>query len=192
MSRGSLCLAVQGAPVRARSARVRRRSRVDAACYDTSALLERLISLPEPSQSSWQPRWAASSRVSNTRHATPTGATVAVACTHVDGRPIAVTSGRDRTVRIWNLTNGIPLGLLTGHTGPVTAAACAQLDGRPIAFTSSWDRTVQIWDLRTRLRIDRIDLPRDVKAVTGTPAGGLVVASGWDIILFERSTEQLT
>ncbi|MGH3812917.1 MAG: hypothetical protein ACRDUV_10730, partial [Pseudonocardiaceae bacterium] len=121
-----------------------------------------------------------------------TGPVTAVASAQLDNHPIAVTGSWDHTVRIWDLTSGIPLGLLTGHTGPVTAAACAQLDGRPIALTSSRDRTVRIWDLRTRLRIDRIDLPRDVKAATGTPAGGIMVAFGWDIVLLERSTDQLT
>jgi WD40 repeat protein len=29
---------------------------------------------------------------------------VAVACTQLDGRPIAVTTGYDATVRIWDLT----------------------------------------------------------------------------------------
>ncbi|MDQ3763692.1 MAG: hypothetical protein M3460_19345 [Actinomycetota bacterium] len=112
-----------------------------------------------------------------------------MACTHLDGRPIAVTSGRDHTVRIWDLTSGIPIGLFPGHTGPVTAVACAQLDSHPIAVTGSWDHTVRIWDLRTRLPIDRIDLPSDVKAATGTPAGGIVAAFGWDIVLLGRSTE---
>ncbi|HEY3691442.1 MAG TPA: hypothetical protein VGL46_14295, partial [Pseudonocardiaceae bacterium] len=45
-----------------------------------------------------------------------TAPVTAVACTQLDGRPIAVTSGRDHTVRIWNLTSGTPMGLLTGHT----------------------------------------------------------------------------
>ncbi|PZS37892.1 MAG: hypothetical protein DLM62_16795 [Pseudonocardiales bacterium] len=121
-----------------------------------------------------------------------TGPVTAVACTHLDGQPIAVTGSWDYTVRIWDLASGIPLSLLTGHTGPVTAVACTHLDDRPIAITSGRDHTVRIWDLRTRLRIDQIDLPSDVKAVTGTPAGGIVAAFGWDIVHLERSTEQLT
>jgi WD40 repeat protein len=72
----------------------------------------------------------------------------AVACAQLDGRPIAVTSGQDRTVRIWDLTTGIPIsGPLVGHTDSVTAVACTQLDGRPIAVTSGRDHMVQVWDL---------------------------------------------
>jgi WD40 repeat protein len=73
-----------------------------------------------------------------------------VACTQHDGRPIAVTGAWDDTVRVWDLTTGIPIGdPLTGHTNTVAAVACTQLDGRPIAVTGSWDRTVRVWDLTT-------------------------------------------
>jgi WD40 repeat protein len=120
------------------------------------------------------------------------GRVAAVACAQLDGSPIAVTGGWDHTVRIWDLTSGIPIGLFSGHTGRITAVACARLDGCPIAITGSWDHTVRIWDLRRRHGTDRIDLPNDVKAVSGTPAGGIVAAFGRDIVLLERSTERLT
>ena len=91
-------------------------------------------------------------------------------------------------MRIWDLTSGIPVGLLTGHRAEVTAVACGQHDGRPTAVTSGRDHTVRIWDLRTRRPLDHIDLPGEVKAVTGTPAGGIVAAFGRDIVLLERLT----
>jgi WD40 repeat protein len=116
----------------------------------------------------------------------------AVACAQLDGSPIAITGSWDHTVRIWDVSTGIPLGLLSGHTNRVTAVACAQLDGSPIAITGSSDRTVRIWDVRTRRQADRIDLPSDVTAVTGTPAGGIVAAFDWDIVLLEQSMERMT
>ncbi|MGW9210423.1 hypothetical protein ACWGR4_25960 [Embleya sp. NPDC055664] len=73
---------------------------------------------------------------------------LAVACTVVNGRPIAVTGSFDHTVRTWDLTSGHPVGEpLTGHTGPVFAVACTMLDGRAVAVTGSDDDTVRIWDL---------------------------------------------
>jgi WD40 repeat protein len=118
-----------------------------------------------------------------------TGPVTAVACVQLDGRPTAVTGSWDHTVRVWDLASGIPVGLLTGHSAPVTAVTCVQLDGHPTAVTSARDHTVRIWDLRTRLSIGRIDLPSEVKAVAGTPAGGIVAAFGWDIILLERTAD---
>ena len=68
-----------------------------------------------------------------------------------DGRPVAVTGGRDATVRVWDLSTGAPVGEpLTGHTGPVWAVAAVVLpDGRPVAVTAGWDATVRVWDLST-------------------------------------------
>ncbi len=74
----------------------------------------------------------------------------AVACTVLDGRPVAITASEDDTVRVWDLTTGHPFGQpLTGHTGSVWAVACTGLDGRPVAVTGSADATVRVWDLST-------------------------------------------
>ncbi|MFJ4505241.1 caspase family protein [Streptomyces massasporeus] len=74
----------------------------------------------------------------------------AVACTELDGRPVAVTGSRDKTVRVWDLTTGRPVGEpMTGHTGHVRTLACTELDGRPVAVTGSEDATVRVWDLTT-------------------------------------------
>ncbi|MGH3821138.1 MAG: WD40 repeat domain-containing protein, partial [Pseudonocardiaceae bacterium] len=65
-----------------------------------------------------------------------------------DGRTLATTS-RDRTVRLWDLSDRDrphPLGPpLTGHTDTVQGVAFAP-DGRTLATTST-DRTVRLWDL---------------------------------------------
>jgi WD40 repeat protein len=74
-----------------------------------------------------------------------------VACTVLDGRPVAVTTSGDATVRVWDLTRRAPLGdPLTGHTREVTGVACTVLDGRPVAVTTSADDTVRVWDLTRR------------------------------------------
>jgi hypothetical protein len=49
---------------------------------------------------------------------------LAVAVGMLEGRPVAVSAGWDRTVRVWDLATGAPLGEpLTGHTDRVHAVA---------------------------------------------------------------------
>ncbi|GAA1468852.1 caspase family protein [Microbacterium thalassium] len=102
---------------------------------------------------SWAPRWSTGSHVSSSLIAPLAGHVddiAAVACTTLDDRPVAVTGSWDRTVRVWDLTTGGPLGApLKGHAGPVNAVACTTLSDRPVAVTGSDDDTVRIWDLTT-------------------------------------------
>ncbi|MFI6985292.1 hypothetical protein ACIBSV_42940 [Embleya sp. NPDC050154] len=71
-----------------------------------------------------------------------------VACTLLDGRPVAVSAGYDNTVRIWDLADRRQLGEpLTGHQNLVSSVACTLLDGRPVAVSAGYDNTVRIWDL---------------------------------------------
>ncbi|MEK6443843.1 hypothetical protein [Pseudonocardia sp. T1-2H] len=131
---------------------------IDAARYGVPRLSESISAVPPPPW--WRPRWATGSQVNTALRATLTGhtaAVTAVACTTLDGRPIAVTGGvgvgGDSTVRIWDLTTGTPIGNpLTAHRGGVTAVACTTLDGRPIAVTGGVGGRVRIWDLSGRGR----------------------------------------
>jgi WD40 repeat protein len=118
----------------------------------------------------------------------------AVACTLLDGRPVAVTgSGRydvgvgavDTTVRVWDLATGRQIGdPLSGHTKSVNALACTLLDGRPIAVTGSDDRTVRIWDLPGRFLMTVITLPSGCRDVAFTESGLLVCSFGSDLAAF--------
>ena len=100
---------------------------------------------------SWSTRWA-SWRVT-TPHHTITGHTYrvrAVAVAELDGRPVVVSGADDRTVRVWDLATGAPVGdPFTGHTNGVNAVAVAELDGRPVVVSAADDRTVRVWDLAT-------------------------------------------
>ncbi|GAA5843927.1 hypothetical protein JCM11251_002250 [Rhodosporidiobolus azoricus] len=49
---------------------------------------------------------------------------------------------RDRTIRIWDLTSGLPLRTLTGHEGSVL---CLQYDSR-ILVSGSSDSRILVWD----------------------------------------------
>ncbi|MGW3384519.1 AAA family ATPase [Streptomyces albogriseolus] len=77
-----------------------------------------------------------------------------VVCTVLDGRPVAVTGGRDGKIRIWDLTKHKGAGSFrTGHNGGIEAIACAEVAGRVVAVTGGNDGTVQLWDLATRRRL---------------------------------------
>jgi WD40 repeat protein len=76
-----------------------------------------------------------------------------VACTVVDGMPVAVTGGSlADTVQVWDLRRRKPLGQpMTGHkTVGVFAVACTVVDGVPVAVTVGSDDAVRVWNLRTR------------------------------------------
>ncbi|MET9578847.1 AAA family ATPase [Streptomyces massasporeus] len=103
--------------------------------------------------SAWQPRWAAGSApdpaLVDLLPAHSSWAT-GVACTTVDGRPVAVTTGSDRSVQVWDLVDRRPMcPPLEGHTAGVSAVACTTVEGQPVAVTAGRDRTLRVWDLRT-------------------------------------------
>ena len=128
---------------------------IDAARFNASGLLHVLNRHTRPD--SWMPRWATGGGVSPAllnAIAGHVGAIDAVACSVLDGRPVAVTGGRDATMRVWDLATGRQIGQpLTGHNSRVYAAACSVLDDRSIAVTSSGDSTVRVWDLATGQQI---------------------------------------
>jgi len=93
----------------------------------------------------WQPRWTAG-RPSLGQAIEPThtvvgafgGAVQAVACTTVDGVPVAVTGSRGGAIRLWDLRERKLLcDPLTGP-GAVSAVACTTLDGTPYAIIGSY------------------------------------------------------
>ncbi|MFD9938704.1 AAA family ATPase [Streptomyces massasporeus] len=124
---------------------------LDAARYGDTEMQRRFTrSLP---MSAWQPRWAAGSApdpalvdLLNAHSSWVTG----VACTTVDERPVAVTTGNDKVVQLWDLVDRRPMcPPLEGHRAGVTSVACTTVDGQPVAVTAGRDHTVRVWDLRT-------------------------------------------
>jgi WD40 repeat protein len=118
-----------------------------AHCYHAGSLVERIrqASPPQP----WTVRWAQwnpqVARLTLTGH---TDNVTAVAVGELDGRPIAVSGSRDRTLRLWDLASGTPIGQpLTGHTDGVLVVAVAEWDGRPIVVSGGCDQMLRLWDL---------------------------------------------
>lgn len=83
-------------------------------------------------------------------------------CAGPDDR-VAISGGRDGTLRIWDLESGECVRTLTGHTGAVLSVA-ASADGRTVV-SAGRDKTVRVWDR---------DDGRCVHTLTGH--GGLVYA----------------
>jgi hypothetical protein len=131
----------------------------------------------------WRPRWATGQQAAKDLHLTfdgHTGWVMAVACTSLNGRPVAVTAGQDSTVRVWDVATGEQLATFTGHTGWGMAVVCTSLDGRPVAVTTGDDTPVRVFDLATGEQLTAFDRHRGlylwVQAVACTSLDGCPVA----------------
>ncbi len=57
----------------------------------------------------------------------------------------AVSRSEDMTVRVWDVSSGVCIKTVEGHTGDVTSVALSG-DGLK-AVSGSEDRTVRVWDI---------------------------------------------
>lgn len=57
-----------------------------------------------------------------------------------------VTTGVDRTLRVWDVRLAQPIVVLYGHSGPVYSASFSGSGDRVV--TGSYDRTARVWDVR--------------------------------------------
>jgi WD40 repeat protein len=97
-----------------------------------------------------------------------------VACSLLpDGTPVAVTAGRDETVRVWDLSTLSQIGPpLIGHHGAVRHVASAALpDGTPIAVTEDAHAVFRIWDIGTRRELGSFSCQADRLATARLPDG---------------------
>jgi hypothetical protein len=128
---------------------------LDAARYGDLGLSARIAAVPvgDGADLSWGVAWATGSTVDHRfRHALlgHTERVCSVATGVVEGRPVAVTcSSDDRTVRVWDLATGRPVGELPIGDSEVRAVATGVLRGRTVVVAGSRNGTVRVWDLAT-------------------------------------------
>lgn len=68
----------------------------------------------------------------------------------VRGRPVLVTGGTDRAVRLWDPAGREPQPgrlLPIDHAGAVLWGCWGQAGGRPVLATGGTDSTVRLWDV---------------------------------------------
>ncbi|MBA4866616.1 WD40 repeat domain-containing protein [Streptomyces sp. PSKA54] len=123
---------------------------LNAARFGDRELAARITSVPVEGKPDawWEVEWATSSRIHpRFQHVLPGHADTvsAVATEVVDGRPVAVTGGLDKTVRVWDLATGRTVGEPFANGGVATAV----VEGRSVAVTGRRDGTVRVWDLAT-------------------------------------------
>ncbi|WP_033026034.1 caspase family protein [Streptomyces rimosus] len=100
------------------------------------------VSLPWTARWAW---WSASGA-----HRLLKGHKSAVTCAAVgdlDGRPIAVTGGHDKTARVWDLATQQQVGEPLAAGIGVSAVAVGEVGDYTIALTGGVDGTVEVWDL---------------------------------------------
>jgi dipeptidyl aminopeptidase/acylaminoacyl peptidase len=96
-----------------------------------------------------------------------------------DGKLIA-TAGRDAWVRLWS-PNGMPRGLLIGHTGSVNSMAWSP-DGSVLA-TGGADRTIRLWSENGALLDTLSGYSGTVASLAWAPDGKHLVAATGDSAL---------
>ncbi|MET9387702.1 AAA family ATPase [Streptomyces sp. NPDC002928] len=97
---------------------------------------------------------------------TPHGRVTGVAFARLARRPVLVSVGTDRAVRITAANGEQIMPPLIGHTGSIAALSVGRLDGSPVVVTGGVDNSIAVWDLTGRSLVGRHETAHDAP-VTG-------------------------
>ncbi|MFF2502385.1 WD40 repeat domain-containing protein [Streptomyces sp. NPDC058067] len=114
----------------------------------------------------------------------------ALACTVVDGTPVAVFGGDDGMVRVWDLRTRTLIGEpLAAHSREVLAVACMVMDGIPVAVSGGGDGVVRLWDLQSGKPAGRLMVTKP-GAIAVSSQGDLILGREHDVAVFRRRSAQ--
>ncbi|MFF4185098.1 caspase family protein [Streptomyces sp. NPDC001691] len=96
-----------------------------------------------------------------------------VAFAELDGSPVVISGGDDRTVRVWDVRSQEQKCLFSGDMGWVRAVACMTLDGRSVVVCGTDSGHAHIWDLHREIELSvLIGHTHWVRAVAGVRIEG--------------------
>ncbi|MET8623868.1 hypothetical protein ABZW30_08975 [Kitasatospora sp. NPDC004669] len=178
---------------------------LDAARFGDRDLSARIIATPVAGAPAarWRVDWATGSQIDHRSGRAMTGhadSVRSVATAVVDGCTLAVTSGDDGTVRVWDMVTGEQVGEpLIGPGSRVRAVATAVVDGRTLAVSGGDDGTVRRWDLAAGQQVGDalMGYGEGLLAVTTTVVDGRPLVLGsttyrvwvWDLVTGEQVGE---
>ncbi len=86
-----------------------------------------------------------------------------------------ISASKDRTLKVWDLSNGQELLTLRGHTGTVRGLAVAG----GVVISASLDRTLKVWDIYRGVCLTSFDLDELLNSCAISADGQMVVVAGW-------------
>ena len=93
-----------------------------------------------------------------------------------DGNVLASGSS-DKTIRLWQVSNGSLLQILTGHSDQVMSVVFSP-DGKTLAG-GGWDKTIKFWSTNNGSLIKTLTTIDDISSIAFSPDGGKIVSGSY-------------
>lgn len=104
------------------------------------------------------------------------------------GNNLAVSYGIDRkTLVVWELTTGLELKRLTGHTMDIRAIRLSP-DGRRV-MSGGQDKRMITWDVATGKLVKEQPIPTEIVSIAVSRTGAFALVGGKDGTIYRASLE---